>query len=100
MSCEEPLIIFFAACLQAQAVNSGKAAEKGVVSWAASFPSCKPAVLHLMENYRSHQGILNVAGIVLDVLKHFFPGVATTALTLATDCLTTLTRSRSHPLVP
>eukprot|EP00873_Tetraselmis_striata_P006323 jgi/Tetstr1/426587/TSEL_016865.t1 len=61
--------------VQRQEACSGDADSVAVVSWARSFPAaCEPAILQLTKNYRSHRGILKAAGVVLDLLTHFFKG--------------------------
>ena len=48
---------------------------QAIVSWARATPEeCTPDLLHLKDNYRSHKGILEAAGVVLDLIMFFFKG--------------------------
>ena len=48
---------------------------QAIVSWARATPKdCTPDLLHLKQNYRSHKGILDAAGVVLDLIMFFFKG--------------------------
>lgn len=84
--------------VQRQEACSGDADSVAVVSWARSFPAaCKPAILQLTKNYRSHRGILKAAGVVLDLLTHFFKGTQTAIPEVPTCALDTHCRHSNPP---